>query len=83
MSAHEEDRTKQLLRQVLPRVEANAEMEHDLWPEVYRKVSKDLDAQSDAQARSKWFWFDWGLAAGFVLAAISFPASIPLLLYFL
>jgi hypothetical protein len=78
MSAHDEDRLQNLLRQALPPVGAEpAEPPHDMWPEVLRR----LDAHPAAQARSKWVWFDWALAAGLAVVTVSIPASIPLLLY--
>lgn len=80
MSAHEDDRMKDLLRQALPPVETeSAEPERDLWPVVLRR----LDAHPASQPRSRWVWFDWALAAGLAVVAVSFPASIPLLLYYL
>jgi hypothetical protein len=91
MSAHDEDRLQHLLRQALPPVEAerepaaslepgtSLEPDIDLWPAVLRR----LDAQPRAQIRSRWIWFDWALAASLAIMAVSFPASIPLLLYYL
>jgi hypothetical protein len=80
MSAHDEERIKYLLRQAVPPVEAeSAAPAHDLWPAVLRR----LDAHTAAQPRSKWVWFDWALAAGLAVVTLSFPASIPLLLYYL
>jgi hypothetical protein len=79
MSAHNEDRIKNLLRQALPPIEAKTQPVRDLWPAMLRR----LDAQSTTQPRSRWVWFDWALAAGLVVIAVSFPASIPLLLYYL
>jgi len=46
-------------------------------------VLRRPDSQAVAQPRSRWVWFDWALAAGLALVAVSFPASIPLLLYYL
>jgi hypothetical protein len=79
MSAHDEERIKNLLRQALPPVEAEPEPERDLWPAVLRR----LDTQTAAQPGSRWVWFDGALVAGLAIVAISFPASIPLLLYYL
>ena len=80
MSAHDEDRIQHLLRQALPPVEVEpAEPTHDLWPQVLRR----LDEHPAAQPQSKWVWFDWALAAGLAVMTVSFPASIPLLLYYL
>lgn len=79
MNAHEEGRIKQMLREALPPVEPNPEPGRDLWPEVLRR----LDAPPAAAYRSGWVWFDWALLAGLAVLAVSFPASIPLLLYYL
>ena len=79
MSTHDEERIKNLLRQALPPVDAEPEPERDLWPAVFCR----LDSQAVAQPRSRWVWFDWALAAGLTVVAVSFPASIPLLLYYL
>ena len=79
MSTHDEEEIKKLLRQALPPVDAEPAPEHDLWPAVLRR----LDSQSAALPRSRWVWFDWALAAGLALVAVAFPASIPLLLYYL
>jgi len=35
------------------------------------------------RAGFNWAWFDGALAAGLALLVVSFPASIPLLLYYL
>ena len=79
MNAHEEDRMKQMLREALPPVDPDAEPGRDLWPDVLRR----LDAQPAAASRSGWVWFDFALLAGLAVLAVSFPASIPLLLYYL
>ena len=34
MNSHDQERMKELLRQALPRVAADAEPERDLWPAV-------------------------------------------------
>jgi hypothetical protein len=77
MNTHEEDRMKQLLKQVLPPV-TEAELSRDLWPDVLRR----LDAQPSAPPPI-WIWFDWALAGGLVAFAAFVPASIPVLLYYL
>jgi hypothetical protein len=83
MNAHDEDRIKHLLRQALPPVEAEGEPapepRTDLWPAVLRR----LDTQPAAQPRLNWVWFDWALLAGVVAVTVAFPASVPLLLYYL
>lgn len=80
MSAHDEDRVKKLLKQALPPVASDAEPARDLWPAVLQR----LDAQTafTMPVRSKWAWFDWALLAGLAVMTASFPASIPLLLYY-
>ncbi|MGA2569987.1 MAG: hypothetical protein ABSF23_05665 [Terracidiphilus sp.] len=82
MNAHEKNRIKQLLRQALPPVDSAAEPSRDLWPAVLRR----LDAESGAQGRalpSAPPWFDWALLAGLIVFAASFPASIPVFIYYL
>jgi hypothetical protein len=77
MNAHDEDRIKQLLKQAVPRVEP--EPERDLWPAMLRR----LDAKRDAPTLLFVPWFDWALLAGLLGLAAVFPASIPVLLYYL
>jgi hypothetical protein len=79
MNAHDEDSMKQLLKQALPPVEGDAEPGRDLWPAMLRQ----LDAKSAASPLLRVTWFDWALLAGLVGLAAFFPASIPVLLYYL
>ena len=83
MNANDEDRIKELLRQAMPPVGAEAEPAPgpniDLWPAVLRR----LDTQPAAQPRLNWVWFDWALLAGVLAVTVAFPASIPMLLYYL
>lgn len=83
MSANHEKSIQQLLRQAMPPVNAELEPEHDLWPAVRQRLNANAEAHSAAQMPSKWIWFDWALAAGLAVMTVSFPASIPLLLYYL
>jgi hypothetical protein len=80
MNAHDEDRIKQLLKQALPPVETGAEPARDLWPAVLRRIDTPDASVSGAINQN---WFDWALVAGLVLFALSFPATIPVLLYYL
>jgi hypothetical protein len=82
--AHQQDRIEEQLRQTLPPMPANAEPARDLWPELLRRI--------DAAAPEPTFtgfglldqpWFDGALVAGLVVFAVSVPASIPVLLYYL
>jgi len=83
MSRHDEERMKQTLRAALPPVEAGAEPgpapSIDLWPAVLRR----LDEERAVPAGSRWVWFDGALLAGLAILAVAFPASIPLLVYYL
>jgi hypothetical protein len=77
MSAPDENRIQQLLRQALPPVAAQPEPTRDLWPALLRR----LDERAVAQPRSRWVWFDCALLAGLAVLTAAFPLSIPLLLY--
>jgi hypothetical protein len=72
MNSHDQDRMKKLLQQALPRIEG--EPSRDLWPAVLKR----LDARPAALP-----WFDWALVGGLAGLVVFFPASIPLLLYYL
>jgi hypothetical protein len=74
MNKNEHDGLKRLLQEAMPRIERHAEPARDLWPGMLRR----LDAK---EARVP--WFDWALIAGLVGMGALFPASIPLLLYYL
>jgi hypothetical protein len=73
MNELEQDRMRDLLKQSLPPVEADAEPGRDLWPAVLKRM--------DEQASTP--WFDWVLAGGLVVMGAFFPAAIPVLLYYL
>jgi hypothetical protein len=81
MNEQDEDQMKKLLREALPPVENDDGPERDLWPAMLRR----LDAKPAESARTglNWAWIDGALAAGLVAVVLSFPASIPLLLYYL
>jgi hypothetical protein len=80
MTRQEEDRIKQLLQQSLPPVDPAAEPSRDLWPAVLRRIDAE-PAAVPGPARQN--WFDWALLAGLVVFAVSFPATIPVFLYYL
>lgn len=81
MNAHDKDRIKQLLKQALPPVETGTEPTRDLWPAVLRRLDAPSVAATSGAVRQN--WFDWALVAGLVIFAVSFPATIPVLLYYL
>ena len=80
MNEQDENRIKQLLQQSLPPVDPAAEPSRDLWPAVLRRIDAE-PAAAPGPARQN--WFDWALLAGLVVFAASFPATIPVLLYYL
>ena len=91
MKKTEENRIKQLLQQSLPPVDSASEPSRDLWPAVLRRLDQDSREPLRAPAGSVPHavppravpWFDWALLAGIVLFAVSFPATIPVFLYYL
>jgi hypothetical protein len=82
MNAHDENRMKEVLKQVVPPVAVDVEPGRDLWPAVLRRL--DEDAVAPRRAISGYMpWFDWALLGGLVVFAVSFPATIPVFLYYL
>ena len=80
MNAHDENGLKDFLRQALPPV--NDVTPHDLWPAMQRRLEAKAERPA-APAFSGWALFDGALLAGLVGLVAIFPASIPLLLYYL
>ena len=74
MNKEEQDRIEKLLQQALPRTEADAAPARDLLPQVLQRI----DAHSASIP-----WFDWALLIAIIALATSFPASIPVFLYYL
>lgn len=74
MNVQDHDRIKQLLQQTLKPIEQQSDPPHDLWPAMLRK----LDERPVPVP-----WFDWALAAGLAGFVAAFPATLPLLLYYL
>lgn len=74
METNSEDRVKELLRQTLPPVDAQATPARDLWPQVLKR----LDARPASPT-----WLDWALIAGLLALAALFPTAIPVFLYYL
>jgi len=77
----DENRIKELLKQALPPVAPDAEPARDLWPQVLRRL--DVEPAPTRVLPAKLPWFDWALIAGLVVFAASFPATIPVFLYYL
>lgn len=74
MNAREQDFMKKLLQQALPPEDGIDEPSHDLWPAVLRKLDEKPAPVP---------WFDWALIGGLTVLIVSFPAAIPMLLYYL
>jgi hypothetical protein len=86
MNAHDENRMKELLKQAVPPVAADAEPERDLWPAMLRRLDEEpVPARHTSLVRAmQWVpWFDWALVGGLAVFAISFPATIPVFLYYM
>jgi hypothetical protein len=85
---HEENRIKGLLQQSLPPVGSSElptpEPARDLWPAVLRRLDAGAAPTRAASAAPLSLpWFDWALLAALVVFAASFPATIPVFLYYL
>lgn len=78
---NDEERMKQLLKQAVRPVDADAEPAIDLWPSLLRRLDEGASAESDA--RMRWVWLDGALLVGLFALGVSFPSTIPLLLYYL
>ena len=81
MNAHDEENIKQLLKQSLPPVEADAEPARDLWPAILRRL--DAEPAPTLRGSLRRNWFDWALLAGLIVFAAVFPTTIPVFLYYL
>jgi hypothetical protein len=75
---------KKLLQQALPPVEGEPEPGRDLWPAILLRLdARPATSPLFHPALLRWELFDWALLAGLVGFAAFFPASIPILLYYL
>jgi hypothetical protein len=90
MKKQDENRIKQLLQQSLPPVDSASEPARDLWPAVLRRLDQEPARSTTADSVPRavpWPhavpWFDWAILAGLVVFAVSFPATIPVFLYYL
>ena len=81
MNEDEQNRIQQLLKSALPPIAPSAEPARDLWPAMLRRL--DADAAPPRLLPASLPWYDWTLAAGLVIFAASFPATIPVFLYYL
>jgi len=80
MKKEDELRIRQILCEAMPPVDPAVEPSRDLWPEVLRRVDAEPAAAPGSVRQN---WFDWALLAALVVFAVSFPATIPVFLYYL
>jgi hypothetical protein len=80
MKNHEHDRIRELMQHSLPPIADNPQPARDLWPDLQRRLR---EPSASVPARLNISWFDWALAGGVAIVAVAFPASIPVLLYYL
>jgi hypothetical protein len=71
---------KHLLRQALPPAGADVEPQRDLWPAMQQRLTEPARITTKLKTVP---WFDWALAGALALFALAFPASVPMLLYYL
>jgi hypothetical protein len=71
---------ERLLRKAVPPVREDADLCVDLWPAMLRKMRAESLRE---RAKVRVPWFDWALAGGLALLLATFPAAIPMLLYYL
>lgn len=84
MNENDEDSVKGLLKQAFPPMESDDEPGRDLWPAMLKRLDQESDVSgSTARDQLSWAWFDGALAVSLVGVVVLFPASIPLLLYYL
>ncbi len=74
----QEGQIKQMLREALPPLGADAEPDHDLWPAMLRRMD-----EQNSRGTASVPWFDWALAGGLVAFAAIAPRTIPVILYYL
>jgi hypothetical protein len=82
MNKSQQDRLKNLLRTAIPRLHHELEPARDLWPAVLRRLDETPEPSPGLLSRPI-PWFDWVLAGGLAIFVVAFPATIPLLLYYL
>ena len=78
VSNQEGERMRELLRNAMPRVGDDPEMDRDLWPAMLRRMD-----ESGSRGVTSVPWFDWALAVGLVGFAAIAPHTLPVILYYL
>lgn len=75
-------RLKELLRKAVPKIDADAEPVHDLWPVLAARIRED-ETRRDEPVAVRVPWYDWALMAGLLFFVAVVPAMFPVLLYYL
>ena len=74
MNKPDQHRIASMLRQSLPPIEdPEAGPARDLWPQLLARMDQKPAVP----------WFDWAMLAGLAAILLFFPASVPVLLYYL
>lgn len=85
MNKQQQNRLHALLRGAMAPVECSSDVpDDDLWPALKARLSLEPDSEpvpnlSGAQVP----WFDWALTGALAAFVGAFPATIPMLLYYL
>lgn len=83
MKERNHDATNARLKEALPPVGPGGDPGRDLWPDLLRRMGETAQPRAAEAAWPKTGWLDWALLGGVVLLLAAFPASIPVLLYYL
>jgi hypothetical protein len=79
-SQPETEKIERLLRHAVPPVGDNPDPPHDLWPMMQARLHQRPALAERIKAVPL---FDWALAAALAAFALSFPVTMPVLLYYL
>jgi hypothetical protein len=74
MNKADRDHMERLVRKALPPLHPAPQPSRDLWPDVLRGLGQHAVPVP---------WFDWALLGALGVFVAAFPATIPLLLYYL
>lgn len=80
MKNNKDERMRRLLKEAVRPVGTNAEPGRDLWPRVLRRLD---ERGAEPKLLRLPAWFDAILLTGLAAFVALFPASIPLLVYYL
>lgn len=78
MKKRNEEDIRKLLHEALPQAHSGDGPSRDLWPTVLRRMDEQTPAERPALE-----WLDGALLAGLIVFAAMFPATVPVILYYL